>query len=1096
MNNKILTMVLVCFILGLAVPVSAWEFDNAKIYDSVKREVKIKNSFDLPLISSTVAELRLVTPLNFKVPVGYQKVAEFDFVYYLDDNGGLDKIDTYKIDKETRDLTQEKDQRKIDYKIQIMEDILINDYEVVCQDNQLKNGTKIKECEKRISGSHTEKKKIWKDINDLEIKKGVRYTVGIFTEVKEGDFIEWIPTFYGVEIEEWATWEETLNVDLLSYYKLDETSGTTAEDAHGSTDGTANDARVFTSEAGGIINTGADFTAGDDYINFGDVFEFDSDDAFSVSLWFNTSTGDGSLFGKMASSGNYEGYEILVSGDGDIEVYLTASWTSDSLRKEATGFGDLRDGTLRHLVITYDGSTDASGLKIYINGTEETTYSTMSDTLTGSMLTDYDANLGARDSTNSYFEGMIDEVVIFNRTLNQTDIDNLYNGGDPPGYADEGAVDNYPNITLNSPSSANYSSSQDLTINLTAWDNVNLSDVKLYVNDALNQTNASGLNNTDYLFDIGLNDGDYRIYGKATDNSSQETNSDEIRIVIDSLAPNVTAINITNKTTSSLPYNLTWVLNASDLYLDKCYYNTSEEASQVLVTCNSTINATFANGGIKTVQYCANDTFSNEYCNSENFTLRDIVLNPIYLDEVIEGQNTSFKLNLSSYDIDIFNGTFYYNGVAYNTTDSNNGTIGTLYNDLLAPNVTETTTFNFYWSYNFNGVDYNTSTYEQNVTLLTPLQFSASCDDKALRFDIQDEQNLTNIYGDIEYNFQYGSLNGTEKEVYGSLNNVTTFYACINSSVTTNYTIGYGEIQYRTGDHVDRRYYLFEESVISNNTLTNISLRDLLTEDQTSFLATMEDTSLNTYVNKYTALWRWYPDLNEYQIVEMGKTDDDGQTVLHVNIEDTDYRIGLYELNGSLINLDNPRRFVCTTSPCSLTVRVGAGDLDYSSFFDVETSLTYNETSELFTLVYNDPNQLTSDMRLLVKRITGSSELIICNSTSSGYSGVISCNTSAYTGFKKAVVYRSASPEIIIAQKSVSDTNTTFRSSFGLFISIFIWLAIMLSGLTSSPIWILILSVIGLIPALIMGSINIAIFTGVAVLGAIVIHFIKRAMYR
>jgi hypothetical protein len=231
-------------------------------------------------------------------------------------------------------------------------------------------------------------------------------------------------------------------------------------------------------------------------------------------------------------------------------------------------------------------------------------------------------------------------------------------------------------------------------------------------------------------------------------------------------------------------------------------------------------------------------------------------------------------------------------------------------------------------------------------------------------------------------------------------------------------------------------------------------------------------------------------------MVEMSKTDEDGETVAHVVTEDVDYRVAVYEPDGTLIKLGDPKRFLCTSSPCTFTLRVDAGDLDYTSFFDVQTDLSYNETTKVFTLIYNDPNQLTSNMRLLVTRETGTSTLVICNSSSFGYTGVISCNVSAYTGMFKAVAYRSASPELPIAQKIVSSLNTTFRSGLGLFISVILWLAIILTGLGNSPLWTIILAVIGLIPAIVLGSINIAIFTGVAVLGAIVIHFVKRALGR
>jgi hypothetical protein len=80
----------------------------------------------------------------------------------------------------------------------------------------------------------------------------------------------------------------SLTTDLISYWKLDETSGTTAEDSHGSNDGTANNQRVFTSEEDGILGTAADFSSYNDWIGMSNTTG-QIDDAGSWSFWVKTS---------------------------------------------------------------------------------------------------------------------------------------------------------------------------------------------------------------------------------------------------------------------------------------------------------------------------------------------------------------------------------------------------------------------------------------------------------------------------------------------------------------------------------------------------------------------------------------------------------------------------------------------------------------------------------------------------------------------------------------------------------------------------------------------------------------------------------------
>ena len=74
-------------------------------------------------------------------------------------------------------------------------------------------------------GQHWEDVEVWKKITPANLRKNEKITVGIFTDVQVGDYIDWIPIIYGVEVEEWATWTEDLNVNIIRYYNFNESSG-------------------------------------------------------------------------------------------------------------------------------------------------------------------------------------------------------------------------------------------------------------------------------------------------------------------------------------------------------------------------------------------------------------------------------------------------------------------------------------------------------------------------------------------------------------------------------------------------------------------------------------------------------------------------------------------------------------------------------------------------------------------------------------------------------------------------------------------------------------------------------------------------------
>ena len=75
------------------------------------------------------------------------------------------------------------------------------------------------------------------------------------------------------------------------------------------------------------------------------------------------------------------------------------------------------------MVGTFDGTINASGMKLYLNGSYvKQKASTVSGTgATGSLII-------GRESTNAYFSGLIDEVRYYNRVITPIEVIQLYSG--------------------------------------------------------------------------------------------------------------------------------------------------------------------------------------------------------------------------------------------------------------------------------------------------------------------------------------------------------------------------------------------------------------------------------------------------------------------------------------------------------------------------------------------------------------------------------------------------------------------------------------------------------------------------------------------
>ncbi len=119
-----------------------------------------------------------------------------------------------------------------------------------------------------------------------------------------------------------------------------------------------------------------------------------------------------------------------------------------------------------------------------------------------------------------------------------------------------------PIVTLKSPVT-NYITNSNI-VNLKGFviDNIAISNVSLYIDSSLTQTNFSGVNSANYTFSVSLPDGNYNWFYEAYDTSGNPTISVTRNFIIDTTSPSVSFISNTPLTNSilnstELPVNVT-----------------------------------------------------------------------------------------------------------------------------------------------------------------------------------------------------------------------------------------------------------------------------------------------------------------------------------------------------------------------------------------------------------------------------------------------------------------------------------------------------------------------------------------------------------
>lgn len=461
-----------------------------------------------------------------------------------------------------------------------------------------------------------------------------------------------------------------------------------------------------------------------------------------------------------------------------------------------------------------------------------------------------------------------------------------------------------------------------------------------------------------------------------------------------------------------------------------------------------------------------------------------------------EGTDQTFTLDLNGSLFQSVAATMYWNGTAYDPTITNTSTtasatlIGTL------PSVTSTTNITFYWNYTINNQNYTTATYPQQIIYLTPVTATNSTCGAGLttarNYTWADEDTLTSLVNNtIYYDIQYGpSFNTSLKTFNGSTAGTTTFQICINSSQI--YYVGYGELHYAHTSYFDRRYYIFTNNTFDGAADTiNITLYHL-NESDTPLIVEARSNTLSPYDGYYIALLRWYPAMASYYIVDMGKTDSAGQTLVHIRESDVDYRVALYYPNGTLVQLDDPTRITCTAYPCTYQMSLSPSlGQEYMDLYGIQYSLTNSNATKVVTFIWNDPSGNTQNMTLEVTKMNGAYETTICDTTGNGVTGVLSCNYSAYSGLLTVRAYRTASPDWWMIEMIIDAVTTLFTGGIGLFVSLILFLAICLLGVFS-PYAAAVMTIVGLIPAIVLKSWSMVVLMPIAIMVIIVMHMVKK----
>ena len=923
--------------------VVAFEFDNVKSYDPKTKTVTIDNAFGL---GDRIATVKLLSDLNQNVfdrgEGVMQKVAEFEIDNAEKYNQALQDMEFFDVKRNLKPIN-----RNFEYRYRITtgnEEIAIHQ-EDYCNEE--------KDCVSPIIGYRTHYYYDWiplEEVKKKDLPQG-NIVVGIFVDVKPNEVREWIPTLFGERVEEWAVWTEGLNVGLTHYYTFNESSGTVAIDSAGFNLGNQINITVGNSPYAQFVAEG--LIGNSVYIKKTGVqlqntlktdgnIGISGTNEYALSIWINRS--NPAVDGAMAL-GSVQSFPPYLNLRGGSSTDCRLSWGG-------TDSGNVNcymsyDGTqFDHIVLMRVGSN----MELYVNNVKRIDQSVGSLTVTNLLIGE---SKGLDGATIAEF----DEFGTWNRTLTLAEISDLYNSGNGITYQNQ--FISPPTVTLIAPLSQNFTTSpKSLEFSANASDDVEVSNITLFLNGTANFTQTGTNNNLTFNKTLSLSDGTWTYYYNASDDGGSTAVSITQTIFIDSINPIVSIAYPPSqlefaKVGDSLGLNFT----AQDENLGSCWYNYN--GANTTLTCGN--NATLTTNAVNfTAIVYANDTLGSLGSDTQTWAFSLLEVNAsMYTDNVLEGSTNEFSANISYLSSNFSNiqASLFYNNTEYTSTQSLGTNSIVFSRNVSAVLVTAKNNVSFYWEVRLTN---STGIFPFNLTIGNQTVNNVNIDTCGafsilfINYSLVDEGtqiplNATLFNTSIQYALQMypvGSSNAVVN-ISGNFSKNNNGQICLENDLgTSTYRIdlatSYGGSLYSNED------YYIQNATISNSSLPQqIVLYDLLTTDTTDFLINFKDTSYLLVDDALIHIQRRYLSQNVFRTVEIQKTDPNGNAIGHFDTDGVVYSI-LVTKFGEVLGTFTNLAVICQDAiigDCDLNLKASAtinpldnlediGNITYSMVFD------------------------------------------------------------------------------------------------------------------------------------------------------------------
>lgn len=442
---------------------------------------------------------------------------------------------------------------------------------------------------------------------------------------------------------------------------------------------------------------------------------------------------------------------------------------------------------------------------------------------------------------------------------------------------------------------------------------------------------------------------------------------------------------------------------------------------------------------------------------------------------------TTLQLNVSKFGtVENISVELWYNGTNQTGITTFDSFSYILFSKTLtAPNVTVDTNVSLYWLVSFDQPYAGTTTVNATDNQTVIAWQNTSCLEYPIlivNYSIYDEEtrinnNLTNSSIEVDLSiFDYLGFNWSHHT-----NTTDNLSICVPDGLLSEFDLYLDTVvRYKADDHATEFNYYDDFPLVINNSqqiyLYTLNTDTNLVEYSTSFLFNYLDEYYLPESGAIIDLLRYYIGAGEYVSVEHGRTDDDGNTVLHLVTEDVIYRI-IVRVNNSIVYASNDFTAICLETPCQAFFQEesSANEIDdYTKEENLNYLFDFDYPTRTISLSFSTDDGAIETILFNVTQYDAFMNESICSTEVSLSTGEIVCTipATARNTTYIAELYRSSDYNFV-AYRTFSlspDAFETFGYT-GVMLTFLLYISLVMMAIPSGPIAVLVFGVLGLVTA-------------------------------